>query len=82
MSTFYVYVLKCSDNMIYMGYTSNIENRLQQHQSGKVKFTQHRRPVKLQCYTAFFNKYLALSYEKYLKTGSGRSVLYKRLLGM
>ncbi|MER3375294.1 MAG: GIY-YIG nuclease family protein [Allomuricauda sp.] len=34
MFTYYVYILKRTDNSFYTGITNNIELRLQQHQSG------------------------------------------------
>ncbi|NQY68400.1 MAG: GIY-YIG nuclease family protein, partial [Flavobacteriales bacterium] len=36
----YVYFLKCNDGLIYTGCTSNINERLQRHNKGQVKFTQ------------------------------------------
>ena len=36
-------------------------------------------PVKLNTYIAFYDKYKAFEFEKYLKSGSGRAFAQKRL---
>ena len=44
----FVYVLRCSDNSLYTGYTVDLARRLEEHQEGKAsKYTRGRRPVKL-----------------------------------
>ncbi|MBU3218875.1 GIY-YIG nuclease family protein [Clostridium algidicarnis] len=44
----YVYILKCSDNTLYTGWTVDIEKRLATHSSGKgAKYTRCRLPVTL-----------------------------------
>ena len=75
----YVYILKCSDNRPYTGYTSNLLDRLARHQRGSVPATVNRRPVEIISFFSFSNKYQAIDFEKYLKSGSGRAFLYKRL---
>lgn len=45
---FYVYILKCSDDTLYTGFTVNLENRIQKHNQGLgAKYTRGRTPVKL-----------------------------------
>jgi predicted GIY-YIG superfamily endonuclease len=47
-SSYWLYVLQCSDNSYYIGHTDDLETRLHQHQSGILKgYTHERRPVKL-----------------------------------
>jgi len=75
-----VYILKCVDGDYYVGFTSDLENRLQQHQNGQVGATKNRLPFKLITYIAFSDKQKAYDFEKYLKTGSGHAVMYKRLV--
>ncbi|MEK9134811.1 MAG: GIY-YIG nuclease family protein [Patescibacteria group bacterium] len=42
---YYVYILKSlKDGNFYTGYTSNLKNRINAHNSGKVKSTKHRKP--------------------------------------
>lgn len=43
-----VYLLRCSDNSLYTGITTDVERRLQEHKSGEgAKYTKSRRPVNL-----------------------------------
>ncbi len=46
---YYVYILKCSDETLYVGSTNNIEKRLHQHNNLKSRahYTKIRRPVVL-----------------------------------
>jgi putative endonuclease len=67
---YYVYILKnLKDNKIYTGYTSNLQRRLNEHKSGRVKSTKHRKPLKLVYYEAYLSKKDAREREKYLKSG-------------
>ena len=34
MKTYFVYILKCSNNLLYIGITNNIERRFEEHQKG------------------------------------------------
>ena len=44
----FVYIIKCADNTLYTGWTTNIAKRLETHNSGRgAKYTRSRRPVKL-----------------------------------
>lgn len=45
----YVYILRCSDNTLYTGVTTDLDRRLHQHNhDGKgAKYTRARRPVEL-----------------------------------
>ncbi|MCO6488252.1 MAG: GIY-YIG nuclease family protein [Phaeodactylibacter sp.] len=76
----FVYILKCADGKNYVGCTSDLEDRLNRHQSGHIAFTKTRLPVKLMTYIAFSDKYKAFDFEKYLKSGSGRAFMNKRFL--
>jgi len=66
--TYWVYILKCSDDSFYTGSTSNIEKRLSEHQNGTIKgYTSSRRPVKL-VFSDFFDRaYDAISAERQIK---------------
>ncbi len=76
----YVYILKCNNDKTYVGHTSNLENRLTRHHKGYVPATKILRPLSLLTYLAFTDKYKAIAFEKYLKSGSGRAFLKKRLI--
>ena len=75
----YVYCLKCREGF-YLGCTENLKNRFERHRQGFVPATTNRLPVTLDFYFAFKDKYKAYNFEKYLKTGSGRAFLKKRLI--
>jgi predicted GIY-YIG superfamily endonuclease len=76
----FVYILRCADGKFYTGCTKDLNDRLHRHQRGSVPATKNRRPVQLITYIAFDDKYRAFAFEKYLKSGSGRAFMYKRLV--
>lgn len=44
----YVYILKCSDNTLYTGWTTCLAKRVEMHNKGKAsKYTRARRPVEI-----------------------------------
>ncbi|SET70219.1 putative endonuclease [Natronincola peptidivorans] len=44
----YTYILLCADNTFYIGWTTDLDNRLEAHNDGKgAKYTRGRTPVKL-----------------------------------
>lgn len=45
----YVYILKCRDKTLYVGYSTNVEKRVHAHNAHKrgAKYTKARRPVTL-----------------------------------
>jgi putative endonuclease len=44
----YVYIVLCSDDTLYTGYTTNIERRIATHNTGKgARYTRARLPVSL-----------------------------------
>ncbi|PJE63157.1 hypothetical protein COU88_01045 [Candidatus Roizmanbacteria bacterium CG10_big_fil_rev_8_21_14_0_10_39_6] len=68
---YYTYILKLSDGSYYIGYTSDLKNRLRVHNFGIVPSTKNFRPVKLLFYAAFTSQQKATDFEKYLKSSSG-----------
>lgn len=76
----YVYILKCSDNIVYVGCTNDLKDRIFRHNKGYNNYTKSRLPVKLIFYCCLPNKYFAYNFEKYLKTGSGRAFIFKHLI--
>ena len=44
----YLYILRCRDNSLYTGITTDVEKRLEAHRSGKgAKYTRGRGPLEL-----------------------------------
>ena len=44
----YLYILRCRDGSLYTGITTDVEKRLEAHQSGKgAKYTRGRGPLEL-----------------------------------
>ena len=76
----FVYILRCSDGHLYVGCTSDMNDRFRRHASGYVPATKMRLPVVLVTYIAFTDKYKAFAFEKYLKGGSGRAFLNRHLV--
>lgn len=45
---FYTYVIECSNGSLYTGWTNDVQQRIENHNSGKgAKYTRANRPVKL-----------------------------------
>ena len=66
---YYVYILKCSDNSYYTGFTNNLERRIIKHLEGyhNDSYTFTRRPIELVFYTEFTNPNDAIEIEKRVK---------------
>ncbi len=77
---YYVYVLQSVRfKKLYIGFTSDIINRLKEHNNGLSQATKPYIPYNLIFYEAFINKKNAKNREKYLKTGWGLRSLKKML---
>ena len=65
----YVYVISCSDDTLYTGYTKDsIQNRVEQHNSGNAaKYTRWRTPVELVYSESYTTKSAAMSREYEIK---------------
>ncbi|MBE6655884.1 MAG: GIY-YIG nuclease family protein [Ruminococcaceae bacterium] len=56
MERYYVYILRCADNTLYTGYTTDVAKRVRVHNGegqGGAKYTRSRRPVSL----VYFEEY-------------------------
>ena len=70
---YYVYILQSITNgKLYKGSTSDLKERIKNHNSGKVTSTKNGKPWKLIYYEAFLSKTNARREELFLKTGKGR----------
>lgn len=68
MKTNFVYIVKCSDNTLYTGWTTNLEKRIDTHNRGKgAKYTKARLPIELVYYEEYDNKSAALKREHAIK---------------
>ena len=73
---YYVYAIKSLvKSYIYVGLTSSIEKRLNQHNKGQNRSTKAYRPFKLIYTEAFKTRVEARSKEIYLKSGIGKEFL-------
>ena len=72
MKVYYVYILKCSDETYYTGFTSNLNKRIIEHNIGKHKdsYTFSRRPLTLEFYAEFTKVNIAIETEKQIKKWS------------
>lgn len=63
-----VYILKCSDDTLYTGYTTNLDNRVLIHNKGLgAKYTKSRLPVTVVYHENFETKSEALKREYQIK---------------
>jgi putative endonuclease len=73
---FYVYAIKSSSRKyVYIGHSSNIENRVRQHNHGQTKANKLARPFKLFYYEEVESRQEAVVREKQLKSGFNREAL-------
>jgi putative endonuclease len=72
MKQSYVYILKCFDNSYYTGVTSNLTQRLFQHETAFYPdcYTVNKRPVVLVYYSEFTDINFAIDIEKKIKKWS------------
>ena len=78
---YYVYLIESTlvPYHHYVGFTGDLRQRLTDHNTGKLPTTAVHRPWHLVTYLAFSSKKQALTFEKYLKSGSGHAFANKRL---
>ncbi len=72
MKKYFVYILKCSDGTYYTDFTSNIDAKIELHQSGKRQelYTFERRPVHLVFASEFTLPAFAIAAKKQIKRWS------------
>lgn len=72
----YTYILRCSDDTLYCGWTNDLKKRLASHNAGKgAKYTRSRHPVTLVYYETFETKEEAMSREFAIKRLSRKEKL-------
>jgi len=72
---FYTYIIESlnSSGKKYIGHTSNLKQRVLEHNTGKCVYTARYAPWKLKTYIAFETIERAQRFELYLKSGSGHA---------
>lgn len=64
----WVYILRCADDSLYTGYTTDVERRLREHNAGEsAKYTRGRTPVEVVHRERFTSRSAALSREHEIK---------------
>lgn len=78
---YYIYIIKSQTipHKYYVGYTLDVQSRLQKHNEGRSVYTADNRPWELIWYCSFNDKMKAIEFERYLKSHSGRAFMQKRL---
>ena len=79
---FYVYILRSINHpeKIYVGYSKNINQRLDAHNNGESIYASKYKPWALHAYFALHEESKAIAFEKYLKSGSGKAFASTHLL--
>jgi putative endonuclease len=72
---YYVYVLRNTRGQLYIGFTSDLNRRVRQHQKGEGGWTRSRGPWELAHYEIFEDRVEALKREKNLKRGRANQEL-------
>ena len=79
----FVYLLRCSDNSLYCGWTTDLEKRIEAHNSGRgAKYTKSRRPVELVYYEECESKSAAMKREWFIKHKMTREEKLKLISNM
>ena len=78
---YYVYLIESlsAQGERYVGMTTDLKQRLREHDQGRSSHTKKFSPWKLITYVAFTDRPKAEAFERYLKSGSGHAFARKRL---
>ncbi len=80
---FHVYILRslAHPGQIYIGFSAvDMAVRLERHNAGTTPATARHVPWEIAWHCSFPDKQKAMDFEAYLKSGSGRAFLHKRLI--
>ncbi len=80
---FYVYYLRSQSfpDKTYIGFTRDLKQRLETHNSGKSVYTKQFKPWVLVGFLGFDQESKALKFERYLKSNAGRIFLRRYFTG-
>ena len=78
---YYTYIIRSlkETDQVYIGATSDLKQRLRDHNNGHSAHTAKYAPWAIECYVAFPQKQIAYDFEIYLKSHAGRAFAAKRL---
>jgi putative endonuclease len=76
---FYTYILESLSQPAqhYIGHTTDLRQRLADHNAGHCPYTSRYLPWKVKLYVAFETLDLAQAFERYLKSGSGHAFAHR-----
>ena len=77
---YYVYLIRSLKDSTkkYIGFTNDLDQRMEKHNNGASIYTSDYRPWKLVTYICFDDESKAIEFEKYLKVGAGHAFAQKR----
>ncbi len=76
MAVYYTYMVVCSDQSLYTGYTDDLVRRMRKHNSGRgAKYTRSRLPVRLVYWEKYPSKRQAMQREYAIKQWTRRQKL-------
>ncbi|WP_078429505.1 GIY-YIG nuclease family protein [Alkalihalobacterium alkalinitrilicum] len=74
MGNHYVYMIRCQDDSLYTGYTTDVTRRIQMHEEGKgAKYTRGKGPFLLEYFEEYATKQEAMQSEYAIKQLSKRA---------
>ena len=76
---FFVYVLRNPDGRLYVGFTEDLDERVERHQEDEAGWTRGRGPWDLVHHEVFADRSEALRRERSLKRGRTNQALRRRL---
>ena len=78
-TAYFVYVLQNVEGRLYIGFTTDLKRRVQQHQNNEGGWTRTRGPWQLVYYETFADRIEAMHRERNLKRGKTNKELRSRL---
>ena len=76
-----MFMLLKAKSLVLSGSTNDLKRRFAEHNEGLSPATKPYKPYELLSYIAVQSESQARALEQYFKTGSGKAILYKRILG-
>lgn len=73
----YTYIIRCKDDTLYTGYTTNIDRRMKEHETGiNSKYTKSKGFKKLEVFFSSNSRSSAMKLESYIKKQSRTKKLW------